>query len=302
MGQVLTSENTLSTQSESLRKESSILSQLLYVELGVGGILVAWGLIYYFWQNGVGWLIFGGFILFLAVSHLVKSKENIEDADKFESGKSGEEFVTKILRNDLPDDCLILNDLDVEGHSRPAQIDHLIVTRAGLFAIETKAYSGTLKGKAEDEKWTQVKEYKGNKEKNRLTNPIQQNKYHVEILEEFIEKQDLPFEDRHIHSYVAMVNKYMDMEITGDTSNVDFAWYLPKKIKPQLKHENYSPKQIKIFLRTLDISLPDSFSYPPEPEATEAEETKEKTTKTKEATDEQEESSTPDVEDLKLGN
>ena len=58
MARVLTDEDTLSSQSKSLKKESTILDKLVYVELGLGIILTLGGLGYYFLANSVGWLIF----------------------------------------------------------------------------------------------------------------------------------------------------------------------------------------------------------------------------------------------------
>lgn len=303
MGIVLTEEDTLSAESESLRKESSILASLVYVELAVGVALVGWGGIYYILSDGFGWLIFGGVALFFALSHYIKSKQNKADAAKFEHGKSGEEFVTEILENDLPDSCLILNDLEVQPRDRPAQMDHVVVCPAGLFVIETKAYGGRLEGHAEDEKWIQHKEYQGNKQKNKLTNPIQQNEYHVEILLEFLRDNELPFREQHVHSLVAMVNKQMESNVEGDTSNVDFAWYITKRIQPQLEEPNYDVSEIKQLLNKLDLELPEEFSVPDRPTPAQGETSGSDDT-AEESDEAPEESaptgSTPDVEDLKL--
>ena len=133
-----------------------------------------------------------------------------------------------------------------------------MVTPAGLFVIETKAYGGTLSGSADDDKWKQIKDYKGNKSKKYVTNPIVQNEYHLKVLKGFIENNDLAFEEDDIYSYVAMVNKYMKMEIEGDTGVVDMAWYLPKKIKKRLKEEKYSPEEIAEFLQALEVEPPRS--------------------------------------------
>ncbi len=258
MAEVLTSDNTLTEWEDSLDKESSILGNLIYVELGVGSLVTAGGGIYYLQSGQIGWLIFGIVLLFFAVSHYLKTKENKQDMKRIKGGRSGEEFVTKILREGLPDNCYILNDLDVHDGSTSAQNDHVVVTPAGLFVIETKAYGGTLSGSADDDKWKQIKDYKGNKSKKYVTNPIVQNEYHLKVLKGFIENNDLAFEEDDIYSYVAMVNKYMKMEIEGDTGVVDMAWYLPKKIKKRLKEEKYSPEEIAEFLQALEVEPPRS--------------------------------------------
>ncbi len=257
MAKVLTSEDTLSSQSKSLKKESTILDKLVYVEVAVGALLTLGGLIYYFQAESVGWLIFGGIVLFLALSHALKKKENEADLGKIQHGKSGEEFVTKLLREDLPDNCYILNDVDVSDGRRSAQNDHIVLSPAGLFVIETKAYSGTLSGHAEDDKWTQIKERNGSKSRTRLTNPIQQNKYHVEVIRQFLQNHELALEPDDVHSYVAMVNKYMNLDVEGNTSNVDMAWKLTDRLKKKVKKEKYSAREMAQFLRALEIEPPE---------------------------------------------
>ncbi|MFP4687939.1 MAG: NERD domain-containing protein [bacterium] len=258
MAEVLTSDNTLTDWEDSLDKESSILGNLIYVELVVGVLAVAGGGIYYYLTDQMGWLIVGGVLLFFAVSHHIKTKENKTDMGRIKGGRRGEEFATRIFKEKLPDNCYILNDLDVHDGQTSAQNDHVIVSPYGLFVIETKAYGGTLSGSADDDKWQQIKEYKGSKSKGRVTNPITQNAYHIKVLNRFIENNNLSFEPEDVHSYVAMVNKYMKLEIDGDTSMVDMVWKLPDKMKKKMRTEKYSPGEIAEFLKALDITPPDS--------------------------------------------
>ncbi|MGM0380548.1 MAG: nuclease-related domain-containing protein [bacterium] len=260
MARVLTDEDTLSSQSKSLKKESTILDKLVYVELGLGIILTLGGLGYYFLANSVGWLIFGVIVLFLALSHKLKKKENKANMGKINSGRSGEQFVSKLLRQDLPEDCYILNDIDVSDGRRSAQNDHIVLSPAGLFVIETKAYSGTLSGHAEDDNWTQIKEKNNSKSKHRLTNPIQQNEYHVEVIRKFLENNELAIQPEDVYSYVAMVNKYMTLDVEGDTSNVDMAWVVTDKIEKKLDSDKYSKEEMAEFLRALKIQPPEELS------------------------------------------
>lgn len=61
-----------------------------------------------------------------------------------------------------------------------AEIDHLIVSRFGLFVIENKNRSGWIFGEASDPYWTAVHF----KSKHRFQNPLHQNFGHVKALEE----------------------------------------------------------------------------------------------------------------------
>ena len=58
------------------------------------------------------------------------------------------------------------------------QIDHVIVSRYGIFVIETKTYKGWIYGGERDAKWTQVIY----KRKERFQNPLRQNYKHTKTL------------------------------------------------------------------------------------------------------------------------
>lgn len=60
------------------------------------------------------------------------------------------------------------------------QIDHVVVSRFGVFVIETKMYDGWIFGSAKSKKWTQQLYNK----KSQFQNPIRQNWRHVKALEE----------------------------------------------------------------------------------------------------------------------
>ena len=70
------------------------------------------------------------------------------------------------------------------------QIDHVIVSRFGIFVIETKNYSGWIFGDAQQATWTQ-KIYRTT---NKFQNPLRQNYKHVKALEELTK---LPFDKFH---------------------------------------------------------------------------------------------------------
>ena len=63
------------------------------------------------------------------------------------------------------------------------QIDHVIVSRYGIFVIETKNYKGWIFGNEKQRQWTQV--IMGRKYK--FQNPLRQNYKHVKTLESLLE-------------------------------------------------------------------------------------------------------------------
>ena len=70
------------------------------------------------------------------------------------------------------------------------EVDHVIVSRYGIFVIETKNYSGSIYGRAEDKQWTQV--CRG--QKNKFRYPLKQNDCHIRSLADFL---NLPTEVFH---------------------------------------------------------------------------------------------------------
>lgn len=72
-------------------------------------------------------------------------------------------------------------DILIEGDERKTQIDHVIVSKFGVFIIETKNWSGWIYRKEDEDYWTQS--FPG--ERRRIQNPLKQNKLHTQIIAAF---------------------------------------------------------------------------------------------------------------------
>lgn len=70
------------------------------------------------------------------------------------------------------------HDLIVPARRATTQIDHIYVSRFGIFVIETKNYSGWIYGGENQAKWTQVVY----RQKNSFQNPLRQNYAHIKAL------------------------------------------------------------------------------------------------------------------------
>lgn len=70
-------------------------------------------------------------------------------------GKEGEMIVHNILMQ-LPDDYVILDDVVLQTNRGTTQIDHIVVSKYGIFAIETKNYRGEIYGDDNRKEWTQM--------------------------------------------------------------------------------------------------------------------------------------------------
>ncbi len=90
-------------------------------------------------------------------------------------GRKGEESVGWTLSKLPAERYKVINDVLFRNGRRTVQIDHLVVSRYGIFVIETKNYSGWILGGENSEYWT--KNVYG--AKYRFYNPIRQNNGHI---------------------------------------------------------------------------------------------------------------------------
>ena len=72
-----------------------------------------------------------------------------------QKGKRGEESISHLLTL-LPEEYTTLNDIVLRTEKGTTQIDHVVVSKYGVFAIETKNYRGDIYGNDERNEWTQI--------------------------------------------------------------------------------------------------------------------------------------------------
>lgn len=75
-----------------------------------------------------------------------------------------------------------LNNITLQTANGTTQIDHIIVSKYGIFVIEAKNMSGWIFGDAKSAQWTQSLFGK----KYRFQNPLHQNYRHTKALQEFL--------------------------------------------------------------------------------------------------------------------
>jgi hypothetical protein len=90
----------------------------------------------------------------------------------------GEREIAHVLSEGLNyKDYYIFNNLTIPSqHNGSSQIDHLVISRYGIFVIESKDYSGWIFGSRDNEHWTQTFP---NGEKHPFQNPLHQNWSHI---------------------------------------------------------------------------------------------------------------------------
>ncbi len=100
------------------------------------------------------------------------------------------EFWTKLELNKLPKDkYIVLNDIMIKKNNGTSQIDHIVISKFGIFVIEMKNYYGLITGDEYKDKWTQ---HLG-KNKFYFKNPIHQNYGHIKSLEQLLNLDNSKF-------------------------------------------------------------------------------------------------------------
>ena len=100
------------------------------------------------------------------------------------------EFWTKKELNKLPsNEYTILNNIMLKTNKSTHQIDHIVISKFGIFVVETKNYSGLIVGNKYKDRWIQ---YLG-KRKYYINNPIHQNYGHIKALEKILNLDDTKF-------------------------------------------------------------------------------------------------------------
>ena len=97
-------------------------------------------------------------------------------------GYLGESKIKRQLHQMSYIDYKVLNDVLIVVDSYSHQIDHVVISRYGIFVIETKNYRGRIEGKVRDNNWVQLL---GNK-KFYFLNPVKQNKSHIKALSKLL--------------------------------------------------------------------------------------------------------------------
>lgn len=119
------------------------------------------------------------------------------------------------------------------------QIDHILVSKYGVFVIETKNMKGWIFGGENQKQWTQ----QIFKEKNRFQNPLHQNYRHTKALEEIL---DLP--SSHFTSLIAFVG---DCEFKTPMPENVFCGLSYTKYIQSFNEERLTPLQIRTVVNKL---------------------------------------------------
>lgn len=97
---------------------------------------------------------------------------------------SGESLVSQVLTQHFRSpDYHLMNHVTLRMDDGTTQVDHILVSRFGVFVIETKDYNGWIFADAADRAWTSVRF----RRKYKFQNPIYQNFRHVLAVQNLLE-------------------------------------------------------------------------------------------------------------------
>lgn len=95
-----------------------------------------------------------------------------------------EALVSETLLRELPKESWhLLNNITLEVEGGTTQIDHILVSRFGVFVIETKDYDGWVFGSKKSKRWMQVTR----SGKYPFQNPIHQNYKHLKTVQALLD-------------------------------------------------------------------------------------------------------------------
>ena len=123
-------------------------------------------------------------------------------------GWFGEHWAKEALEELDKKKYIVLNNIMLAVNGKTYQIDHIVLSKYGIFVIETKQYNGYITGSKYDNKW--VRHLKDNKTIY-YQNPIKQNYGHVKAICEF-----LNISENKVFNIVCITSKNIKLNIKHD--------------------------------------------------------------------------------------
>ena len=157
-------------------------------------------------------------------------------------GMAGEFWVKRELKK-LSDEYLVINDIMIKTKDGIThQINHVVISKYGIFVIETKQYNGYIKGNDYDKRWL----IKNGKKKIYVNNPLHQNYGHVKSLEEIL---NLPKE-----KFISLVCIPSRATLSVKSNNVTRIYDLLDKIASYKEDIIENPNELYEIINNLNIT------------------------------------------------
>ena len=109
--------------------------------------------------------------------------------ETFFKGFIGETMISINLKKLIKKQGFVINNLIIEENDKSNQMDHILISKKGIFCVETKNYSGTIYGDDKRKEWTQV--FNFGKQKYNFYSPVIQNKNHIRSFNNMIKDYNI---------------------------------------------------------------------------------------------------------------
>ena len=182
-------------------------------------------------------------ILIILLALISKTKRISEEHQRIKY-LTDEKLVANELEKLVKDNKgYLINNLcfkDEEGYS--SEIDHILITKAGVFVIETKSNYGKIYGNENDIKWQSY--YKDTNETKEIINPVRQNKGHINHLRKMF-KRNSP---KMYSIIIILYGDISDIKINNVYHLNDAINYIKNKMSQNIHDDNYVDKIYKLFV------------------------------------------------------
>ena len=183
-------------------------------------------------------------IIFIILLVLISKPKRIREEHQRINYLTDEELVANELEKLVKDNkCYLINNLcfkDEEGYS--SEIDHILITKAGVFVIETKSNYGKIYGKENDIMWQSY--YKDTNNTKEIINPVLQNKGHINHLRKMF-KRNSP---KMYSVIIILYGDISDIKINNVYHLNDAISYIKNKMSQNIHDDNYVDKIYKLFV------------------------------------------------------
>lgn len=214
MAKTLTNERNLLRRQEAIGRDLLLLKRMRLVEWGAAVLFVVLGLLLKNAGNpGGSFVLFiGGALVFLALGHEFRRKEQIQEQAETEQMRGAKAEVARLLDEKLANDHYVLNDLRLKVGREKCWIDHLVVAPSGMFVVNTMNWDGRIVGDTSKQAYTWTIRAPGGKVRP-VRNPIGRVLRERRILCNWLKGTNLIWE--RVFPLVVLANKNAEIQITN---------------------------------------------------------------------------------------
>ncbi len=169
-------------------------------------------------------------------------------------GDSGERRMATYLE-DLPCEIYrVYNDILIRNGNYTTQVDHVIISRYGVFVIETKNIHGKVYGTGKSEYWSQYLPDQGYKrygftQKHKVRNPLWQNAGHIRSLRRSVFGDDVPIYGIVVFPTETDLNINVDQPVLNMWDVIPYIKTIRNVVLSEEQMEDYCQRLLKVSSR-----------------------------------------------------